>query len=253
MVLNSGVAATTPATFACNISLAAPYNNADDALNRACNFLSWRDLSAYLDWAALRPLTELEYEKVCRGFNGRVSGEYIWGNNTTITGVDQGCWFGGIGNNLTNNENYVGGGNGPCNYGNCYVNSYASVCANIPYNYGPTRVGFAAGAATSRVTAGAAYFGAMEMAGNIWETVINANTASGAAFTDVNGDGVLAVNGDANSVNWPNPGTATGTGSRGGSWTNNITTTCRISDRSNITLIFPSRDCGSGGRGGRSN
>ena len=33
----------------------------------ACNFLSWADLAAYLDWSGLRPMSELEFEKVCRG------------------------------------------------------------------------------------------------------------------------------------------------------------------------------------------
>ena len=35
--------------------------------DRAQNFLNWRNLTAYLDWACLRPMSELEYEKVCRG------------------------------------------------------------------------------------------------------------------------------------------------------------------------------------------
>lgn len=37
---------------------------------------------SFLDWAALRPMTELEYEKVGRGTNNRVSGEFIWGTST---------------------------------------------------------------------------------------------------------------------------------------------------------------------------
>lgn len=33
----------------------------------AMNYLSWPDLAAYLDWSGLRPFTELEFEKACRG------------------------------------------------------------------------------------------------------------------------------------------------------------------------------------------
>jgi formylglycine-generating enzyme required for sulfatase activity len=42
------------------------------------NILSWFDVAAYLDWAALRPMTELEFEKVCRGPENRIAGEYAW-------------------------------------------------------------------------------------------------------------------------------------------------------------------------------
>ncbi|MCI0472056.1 MAG: SUMF1/EgtB/PvdO family nonheme iron enzyme, partial [Ignavibacteria bacterium] len=35
--------------------------------NRSCNYISWQDGCAYMDWAGLRPLTDLELEKACRG------------------------------------------------------------------------------------------------------------------------------------------------------------------------------------------
>ena len=49
------------------------------------------DLVAYLDWAALRPMTELEYEKIARGSaEAIVPGEYAWGSTsiTTETEID---------------------------------------------------------------------------------------------------------------------------------------------------------------------
>ncbi|MEI8202638.1 MAG: hypothetical protein WCH34_06475, partial [Bacteroidota bacterium] len=42
---------TSPAVYACNYDADTIYNNEDDASTRACNFLNWNDLSAYLDWA----------------------------------------------------------------------------------------------------------------------------------------------------------------------------------------------------------
>src|SRR6185503_17797427 len=36
-------------------------------------------LNSYLDWAALRPMTELEYEKACRGPVVPVHNEFPWG------------------------------------------------------------------------------------------------------------------------------------------------------------------------------
>src|SRR5262249_10316729 len=50
--------------------------------DRACNYLSWADYTAFLDWAALRPPTELEFEKACRGTNIAVTNEYAWGSTT---------------------------------------------------------------------------------------------------------------------------------------------------------------------------
>ena len=44
------------------------------------NFLSKVDILSYLDWAALRPMTELEYEKAARGPASPVPDEFAWGN-----------------------------------------------------------------------------------------------------------------------------------------------------------------------------
>jgi len=48
----------------------------------ACNHLGWADLSAYLDWSGLRPMTELEFEKSCRGTLPSVPDEYAWGTTS---------------------------------------------------------------------------------------------------------------------------------------------------------------------------
>ena len=55
-----GVASTTPAVYACNLNGNTTYGEATDGKDIACNFLSWGDLTAYLDWSGLRPMTELE-------------------------------------------------------------------------------------------------------------------------------------------------------------------------------------------------
>ncbi len=54
----------------------------------ANNYISKQDLLSYLDWAALRPMTELEYEKAARGPSNPVANEYAWGN-TRIGSVDE--------------------------------------------------------------------------------------------------------------------------------------------------------------------
>jgi hypothetical protein len=65
-IRTSGVSAITPAVYGCDLNNNGVFNEANDGQNIACNWLSWADLMAYLDWAALRPMTEFEYEKICR-------------------------------------------------------------------------------------------------------------------------------------------------------------------------------------------
>ena len=65
----------------------APIAFFSSAPARACSMLSWVDVAAYADWAALRPITELEFEKACRGTAPPVPGEYAWGT-TRIGRVD---------------------------------------------------------------------------------------------------------------------------------------------------------------------
>ena len=77
-LITSGNNSTLPAVFACDAT-AGVENNVDDGQNIAMNWMSWADLAAYLDWACLRPMTELEFEKICRGTAPRVAGEYPWG------------------------------------------------------------------------------------------------------------------------------------------------------------------------------
>ena len=52
--------------------------------DRAVNWVSWDDCMAYLDWAGLRPMTELEFEKACRGPLKPVKDEYAWGTGELI-------------------------------------------------------------------------------------------------------------------------------------------------------------------------
>ncbi len=64
----------------------ASMNGLNDGQWIACDYLSWMDLCAYADWAGLRPMTELELEKACRG--GGVSataGDYPWGSTAAYT------------------------------------------------------------------------------------------------------------------------------------------------------------------------
>ena len=206
----------------------------------ACNYLSWGDLAAYLDWAALRPMTELEYEKACRGTKSPVPNEYAWGT-TNIAGNAY-----TISNAEAANEDIA--------------TNYSTSAGNANYNTtndnigGPLRCGIFAGNAgnTGRETSGATYYGIMEMTGNLSERTVTVGDNSGRAFTGTNGDGMLATNGDANTVNWPGA-SAIGVGSRGGAALLSIFPLERLHSSSRILAASPStaRSNSSGGRGCR--
>jgi formylglycine-generating enzyme required for sulfatase activity len=196
----------------------------------AMNYLSWGDLTAYLDWAGLRPMSELEYEKAARGPNGPVPGEYAWGS-TDIIGATS------ITNGGTASEQGQAG-------------------SNITYNsaggvQGPTRVGSFGGQGTSRVDTGASYYGAFDLSGNLWERAVTVGNSTGRNFQGTShGDGNLDTNGDANQSSWPSI-SATGAGFRGGSWAFPASYP-RLSDRALAAYVDGLRSYNSGGRGVRS-
>lgn len=229
----------SPRTYACDLNTSATLptgvDQSDDGEWIAMGQLNWMDGCAYMDWAGLRPMTELEYEKACRGNQAAVIGEYAWGNATTTSA-----------NNITN-----GGQAGE-------VSSTAnanSASANQTNVQGPLRVGIFAGAATTRAQAGATYYGIMEMSGNLWERAVTIGNATGRTYTGVHGDGSLSTNGHANSLVWPGLSSgevtgATGSGFRGGAWFNLISL-MRVSDRTSATLTDVGRYCNNGFRGVR--
>ena len=189
----------------------------------ACNFLSWMDGAAYSDWAGLRPMTELEFEKACRGLETPVANEYAWGTATVASEEYT------LGNPSANNEGIA--------------SNYSITAGNASYDItdgsinGPLRVGiFAANTNnTGRITAGASYYGIMELSGNLWERAVTVGNATGRDFTGLHGNGALSTNGHANETAWPGLTSgevtgATGSGFRGGYWSGNATS-LRVSDR----------------------
>lgn len=232
-----------PAVYSCDATPGVE-NNINDGQNIAMNYLKWDDVAAYLDWSALRPMTELEFEKLCRGAGQpRVAGEYPWGT-IDLQYVEPAKVL----NLLRPDEKYNTAVYGLCNYG------YTGYYQTLSYN-NPLRVGFSATASSGRASSGAAYYGAMQMGGNVTELVIN-TTPNGAVFLGNLGDGTLAANGAADTTSWP-AGNSVAVGERGGSlrvdgwnWSNNGTEV-RTSDRSRASMDSSSRTVDKGGRGVR--
>jgi formylglycine-generating enzyme required for sulfatase activity len=223
-----------PAVFGCDATTGV-VNNVNDGQSIAMSNLSWADLAAYLDWAALRPMTELEFEKVCRGTLPRVAGEYPWGD-TNINAF----YSNTIENPLQPTETETTVVNGRC----------AHAIGTASASFGPLKVGVFANASSGRSSAGAAYYGAMEMGGNLWERTITVGNAAGVAFNGTLGDGTLTPIGDANQATWPSVSTATGVGYRGGEYIS-AAGFVRISDRTSASSTSAARTYTHGGRGVR--
>ena len=207
------------------------YTNASP--DRACNWLSWADVAAFAAWSGLRPMTELEYEKACRGPLEPVAGEYAWGsvNSTPISGL--------TGKDGSGQEYYTAG------------NAHWSGNGGPS---GPIRVGiFARPGATSREAAGATYWGILDFCDNLRERTVTVGNATGRAFTGLHGDGTLTATspfGEAAVAGWPGSN-ATGAGFRGGSWSN-AASDARASDRRIAAGTNATRYFNDGGRAARS-
>ena len=172
---------------------------------------NWPDVAAYLDWAGLRVMTELEFEKACRGTASVVTDEYAWGN-TNIT------QHGGTLTNagLTSEVSSVSTANTVLFQNNSNNPSFQ------------IRSGSFAKSATSRQDAGASFYGIMDMTGNGYETtawIVNSSTQAAPTYTGLHGNGALTASGYADVTLWP--GLSSGavvsndmTGIRGGSWNN---------------------------------
>lgn len=143
--------------------------------NVACNFLSWDDGLAYLDWACLRPFTEMEYEKACRGPKF-VRKEMAWGYQYGICINPAGAKEPFFIDPFLPSERAV-------DPSACYLET-----GRAPW---VMRVGGFAGDSTRRNQSGATYYGVMNMSDNLWERCVNVSTAAGRAFLPKEGDGLL--------------------------------------------------------------
>ena len=168
----------------------------NDGQHIACNYISFNDVKAFADWSGLRPFTELEYEKACRGALKPVANECAWGTADAIHAK-------GIANPGKEDE-YA-------------TNPRANIAINDESGVqGPMRCGSFAYLATSRKQAGATYYGVMEMSGNLSEYTYSVGLNNNRNFNgNIHGDGVIQANGDTDTkvADWPN-----NAGLKGSNW-----------------------------------
>ncbi|MFH1227634.1 MAG: SUMF1/EgtB/PvdO family nonheme iron enzyme, partial [Planctomycetota bacterium] len=192
------------------------------APNRACNYLSWADTVAYLSWAALRPMTEMEFEKAARGTSGGTNTRtYPWGD--TAPSVTTGTVDGGT--HVIYNANY-------------YVAGITQVPILVGWYLGQNYV-TNPGGATGIAYTGASPYGIADLAGNNWEHLINCAWAT----VPLNGNGTITA-----PASWPTA--ASGKGLRGGSWSSSATS-LQVSDRSYAGWADTDRNGGIGFRPAR--
>ena len=188
---------------------------------RACNWVSWDDIASYIDWAGLRPMTELEYGKACRGPLKPVKNECAWGTGK-LEDTEMPSLFG-----LKNDDNLL----------------------KPPYPVGIC-------GKEGRVKAGSTYWGIAAMSGQLRERTVTAGHQAGRLFTGICGDGALSDDGLANVPGWPGPmatwpkSALAGAGFSGGPWYKDKARLC-VSDRFLSSCLRTGRDSSYGFRGVR--
>ena len=147
---------------------------------RPANFISWDDAMAYADWAGLRPYTELEYEKACRGPLSPIAREYSW--------------------NTASKEKLIR-----------YIDKHDELTLLDGYTESDLTD-------QNRELFGASYYWVMDLSGSVWERVVTIGDSTGRAFKGSHGDGILSY-GFATLDDWPKGSTETsGFGFRGGGY-----------------------------------
>lgn len=152
------------------------------APNRPCNYTSWDDACAFADWAALRPMTELEFEKACRGPGEPKPHEFAWGSD---------------------NKDKLG--------------RYVDEAGDLIWEKGLDESRLTD---SNRDVFGASYYWVFDLSGGaLWERSITIGSPEGRAFTGTHGDGSLDFYGFATNADWPKGDTETsGWGFRGGGY-----------------------------------
>ena len=169
------------------------------------HFVADEDLMAFLDWSGLRPMSELEFEKACRGTASVVTNEYAWGTTNLTSHLTSYTNAG-----FSTEVSATAGANAAVNGGD----------QRVSWN-GPIRCGAFGTSSSTRETSGASFYGIMELSGNNNEqTVIVGQSFNG----KIHGNGSIHSGGKADVSAWPNFSSGTNNAGassfilRGGSW-----------------------------------
>jgi formylglycine-generating enzyme required for sulfatase activity len=196
-------------------------NNPERGVGGATFLASTIIYTAIADWSGLRPYTEMEFEKICRGGNiAPLANEYVWGSTTSNS-------LATVSNAGLSNETVATPANANINLG----------------AIGATRVGlFARPTGSTRELSGGAYYGVQDMGGNLYEIVISGSYVPSLAFSkNVHGDGYLLSSGYTDIAVW----NANGNFGLRGSGISGPVSSARTSDRANANFFAASGLVGS--------
>lgn len=147
--------------------------------NKPCQFTSWADAMAFADWAGLRPMTEFEFTKACRGHRKPVEGELPWGTKNKY-----------LIQRMPNENRELIMNNG----------------------WGEEKL-----SDKNRAYFAASYYWVMDLSGSLWERMVSIGHPNGRSFMGSHGDGMLSENAEANNADWPSgEADSGGVGFRGG-------------------------------------
>jgi formylglycine-generating enzyme required for sulfatase activity len=229
--------------------------------DRACNYMSWADGIAYSDWAGLRPFTETEFEKACRGQLAPVLNEFAWGstsyspsysdntNNNSTRTVISGSEDGTETTTLSTNNFHS------FTYYFISTHTYAMTGGDGGDHIstsGPVRVGLhVESSGGTRQSGGLSYYGVVDLSGNLSEQMINITTINGRQFTGTHGNGEIDANGNANVSGWPSSGNGYKGAGSNSNYLNNTASNVRfgdllpslyVSDRRNMQTLLGRMD-----------
>ena len=198
--------------------------------HQAMALISWSDLQSFLSWAALRPLTDLEYEKMCRGPEIPTPFQAAWGDAIYS--------FPGQRINVGTPQETVenAGLHGVSNV----IGNGQAAAAYVNYTM---RVGYQGytGLATTRQSLAAGYYGNLGLADNLNEYYVSLRDAN-MTYQGTWGKG---------NVQYPSDWQGIVGEFRNGGWGLGQNWELSISARNFRNLAFQSGAVNGGGRGGR--
>jgi len=162
--------------------------------DRECNFVNWPDAAAYLDWASLRPFTDMEKEKIGRGPVPPVYAESAEGTASSFTSLS------GITSGI---ENGTEVSTNSASIYNVFSSSTISGGDNSSFIRGPIRSGMFAGSSTSRIQSGSTYYGVKDFCSGLIEFEVAFSTLAGRSFTGLHGNGNVDASGFGDVDFWP--------------------------------------------------